>query len=395
MKARPGVARQNLRASFLQAAFRRKAHYVAALRHIHRCPLAATLHPDRLWLTRTMTARLQSGKTPRKKQPILGVLRTCRAVVCIYVSMFLAGCSTSVTAPAVSTSPVVQTPQLAVVKTEAVFTPTATAAEIEQQSLISSNAGELFKSAVANLQSAVSFQMSTHVVRAYRVIEPSGATKMVVYGEFNSNYAVMRLPTLKVHATYEDRYDPQDDFVKRESYTYQENGKYFTRFVEASIASDVEEIDLQRIQPMVGDVYQTLVTCSSQAEFVTESEGVAVYILDHPEWYKLEQAVGFADLGFLRVQENGEQLVKEYAAEHYPNVKTVRFTIYVAINEQVITKVLVDDSDFMDSVWADVDRALIERGEKPENLTRYEVMSANGSEYLFSNYNQVQDFEIP
>jgi hypothetical protein len=138
-----------------------------------------------------------------------------------------------------------------------------------------------------------------------------------------------------------------------------------------------------------------LVTCSSQAEFETESDGVAVYILDHPEWYRLERAVGFADLGFLRAQENGEQFVKEYAAEHYPNVKTVRFTIYVAINEQVITKVLVDDSDFMDSVWADVDRALIERGEKPENLTRYEVMNENGAEYLFSNFNQVQDFEIP
>jgi len=233
------------------------------------------------------------------------------------------------------------------------------------------------------------------MVRAYRVIEPSGATKMVVYGEFDSDHAVMRLPTLKVHATYADRYDPQDDFVKRESYTYQENGKYYTRFVEASIASDLEEIDLQRIQPMAGDVYQTLVGYSSQAEFVKESGGVAVYILDHPEWYRLERAVAFADLGLLRLQENGEQLIKEYAAEHYPNVKTIRFTIYVATDEQVITKVLVDDSDFMDSVWADVDRALIERGEKPENLTRYEVMSANGTEHVFSNYNQVQHFEIP
>jgi hypothetical protein len=369
-----------------------------------------------------MTARFLSGKTLNRKRPILGVLGTCRAAVCIYVSMFLAGCSTSVTTPAISTSPVVQTPLSAVVKTEAVltptttaistspvvqtplpavvkteavFTPTATAAEIEQESLISSNAGELLKNAVANLQNAVSFQMAAHAVRAYRAIEPSGATKVVVYGEFNSNYAVMRLPTLKVHATYADRYDPQDDFVEYESYTYKENGKYFTRFIEASMASYVEEIDLQHIQPMVGDVYQTLVTYSGQARFVTESDGVAVYILDHPEWYRLEGAVGFADLGFLGLQENGEQLIKQYAAVHFPNVKTVRFAIYVAISEQVITKVLVDDGDFMDSVWAEVDRALIEGGEKPENLTRYEVMSANGAEYLFSDYDQVQDFEIP
>jgi len=368
-----------------------------------------------------MTARLLSGKTLSKRRPILGVLRTCRAAVCIFVSMFLAGCSTSVTTPAISTSPVVetplsavvkteavltptttaistspvvQTPLPAVVKTEAVFTPTATAAEIGQESLTSSDAGELLKSAVANLQNAVSFQMAAHEVRAYRAIEPSGAIKMVVYGEFNTDYAVMRLPTLKAHATYQHRYDPQDDFVEYESYTYQENGKYFTRFVETSIASYVEEIDLQRIQPMAGDIYQTLVTHSSQAEFVTENDGVAVYSLDHPEWYRLEGAIGFADLGFLQLQENGGQLIKQYAADHYPNVKTIRFTIYVAIDEQVIAKVLVDDSDFMDSVWAEVDRALIEAGEKPENLTRYEVMSANGAEYLFSDYNQVQDFEI-
>ena len=183
--------------------------------------------------------------------------------------------------------------------------------------------------------------------------------------------------------------------LKQESYTYQENGKYFTRFVEADVARYVEETDFQRIQPMAGDVYQTLVTYSSQAEFVTERDGVAVYTLDHPEWYRLEGAVGFADLGFLRLQENGEQLIKQYVADHYPNVKTIRFTIYVATDEQVITKVLVDDHDFMVSVGAEVDRALIERGENLEDLPRYEIMSANGAEYLFCHYNQLQDFEIP
>lgn len=311
------------------------------------------------------------------------------------MSMFLVGCSRSVTTPVTTPSLVAQTPQPAIVKTEPVLTPTVTAAAIGPESLNSSNAGKLLKSAVANLQSASSFQMAAYVVRAYQIIDTSGATKGVVYGEFDTNYAVMRRPTLKVHAKYEDRYNPQDDFVKHESYTYQENGKYFTRFVEASIASDVEEIDLQRIEPMAGDVYQTVVNYFDQAKFVTESDGVAVYILDHPEWYRLEGALGFADLGFLQAQENGEQLVKQYAAEHYPNVKTIRFTIHVAINEQVIMKVVVDDNDFMVSVWAEIDRALIEQGEKPENLTRYEVMSVNRAEYLFSNYNQVQDFEIP
>jgi hypothetical protein len=61
----------------------------------------------------------------------------------------------------------------------------------------------------------------------------------------------------------------------------------------------------------------------------------------------------------------------------------------------VIARVVVDDEDFMASIWAEVDRALIERGADPDSLTRYEVMSVNGAEYLFSNYNHVQDFEIP
>ena len=292
------------------------------------------------------------------------------------------------------TTSVAQTPVPTVVKPEPVFTPTVTTAAAGPESLIPSKAGELLKSAVANLQNATSFQMAVHEVRAYQVIDTSGATK-TVYGEFSTDYAVVRLPTLKVHADSEYRYDPQADWVKYESYTYQENDKYFTRLVEASIAGDVEEIDRQHLEPIAGDVYQTLVTCSNRAKFVTESDGVAVYILDHPEWYRLERAIGFADLGFLRAQENGEQLVKGYVAQHYSNVKTIRFTIYVAVNEQVITEVEVDDKDFMVSVWAEVDRALIEQGEKPKNLTRYKVMNINGAKYLFGKYNQVRDFALP
>jgi hypothetical protein len=139
--------------------------------------------------------------------------------------MFLVDCSTSITTPVITISPVVQTSLPAVEKTEPVITPTVTTATIGPESLISSNAGELLKSAVANLQNALSFQMAMHAITAYQVIEPSGAIKMVVYGEFNTNYEVINLPTLKVHANYEDRYDPQDDFVKYESYAYQENGK--------------------------------------------------------------------------------------------------------------------------------------------------------------------------
>ena len=315
------------------------------------------------------------------------------------MSLFLVGCSTSVTTAVITISPAAQTGPSAVVITEpvltpTVLTPTVTAAATEPDFMISSNAGELLESAVANLQNATSFQMAAHEIRAYQIIDTSGATTMV-YGEFDTNYAVIRLPTLKVHASYEYRYDPHADLTEYESYMYQENGRYFTRLVEASIISDVEEIDLQRLEPVAGDVYQTLVTYSNQAEFVKESNGMAVYVLEHPEWYRLDGAIGFADLGFLHGQENGEQLVRQYVVEHYPNVKTLRFTVYVAVNKQVIARVVVEDEDFMASIWAEVDRALIERGENPNNLARYRVMSVNGAEYLFSDYDHVQDFEIP
>ncbi len=236
--------------------------------------------------------------------------------------------------------------------------------------------------------------MTAHEIRAYQAIVANGATSLV-YGEFKTNYAVMRLPSLKVHANYEYRFDPQADFLKDDSYTYQENGQYFTRFVENSVTGAAEEIGFQWIEPMGGDVYQTLVTWFDQAKFVTESDGVAVYILDHPQWYTLEGAIGFADLGFLHGQENGEQLVEQYVAEHYANVKTILFTIYVAVDERVITKVKVNNRDFMASLLAQIDRALVEQGAKVETLTRYEIMDINGSEYLFSNYNKVRDFEIP
>jgi hypothetical protein len=317
-----------------------------------------------------------------------------RVAICVFLSLFLVGCGTSVPTAVIPTSPATQTPLPAVVTAEPVLTPTATAAATGPDLPISSDAGELLESAVANLTSATSFRMAAHEIRAYQIIEPSGATTMV-YGEFHTEYAVIRLPTLKVHTSYKYRYDPRADFEEYESYMCQENGRYFTRLVEDSIVSDVEEIDLQQLEPLAGDVYQTLVTYSDQAEFVTESNGMAVYVLEHPEWYRLKGAIGFADLGFLYGQENGEQLVRQYVEEHYPNVKTLRFTLHVAVNEKVVARVVIDDKDFMASIWAEVDRALVERGENPNNLARYEVMSVNGAEYLFSDYDHVQDFKIP
>jgi hypothetical protein len=310
------------------------------------------------------------------------------------MSVLLVGCSASATTPAITTRPAAQPPLPAVMETESAMISTVMASVIGSEPPVSSNAGEVLNSAVINLLKATSFEVSAHAVRAYQIIDTNGET-MLVYGEFNTNYAVIRLPALKVHGSCEYRYDLQADFLEYDTYTYQENGKYFTRIIEYSGTGDAVEIDPEQIEPIAGDVYQTLVTYSDQAEFVTESDGIAVYIIEHPAWYTLKGAIGFADLGFLQMQENGEQLIEQYVAERYINVKTILFTIYVAVDEHLIKKVEVNDRDFMVSIWAEVDRALIEHGAKPENLTRYEVMDVNGAEYLFSSYNQVQDFEIP
>jgi hypothetical protein len=322
------------------------------------------------------------------------MLRTSRTVINILMSVFLAGCSASATAQVISTLPATQTPLPTALETESAMISTVTPSAIEPEPPVSSNAGEILNSAVTNLLKATSFEVSVHEVRAYQIIDTNGETRLV-YGEVTANYEVIRLPVLKVHGSYEYRYDPQADFQKYDSYTYQENGKYINRIIEFSGTGDEVEIDPEQIEPIAGDVHQTLVTYSNQAEFVTESDGIAVYIIEHPEWYKLKGAIGFADLGFLHMQENGEELVEQYVAEHYLNVKSILFTICVAVDEQLITEVEVNDRDFMVSIWGEVDRALIEHGEKPENLIRYEVMEVNGAKYIFSRYNQVQDFEIP
>jgi hypothetical protein len=322
------------------------------------------------------------------------VLRTSRSATSILTSVFLVGCCTSATVPAMTSLPATQTPLPAALETDSAMISTVTESVVGSEPPVLSNAGEIFNSAVTNLLKATSFEVSVHDVRAYQIIDTNGETRLV-YGEVTANYAVIRLPVLKVHGSYEYRYDPQADFLKYDSYTYQENGKYFSRIVDISSTGDEVEIDPEQIEPIAGDVYQTLVTYSDQAEFVTESDGIAVYIIEHPKWYTLKGAIGFADLGFLHMQANGEQLVEQYVAERYLNVKTILFTIYVAVDEHLITKVEVNDRDFMVSIWGEVDRALIEHGEKLENLTRYEVMDVNVAKYLFSRYNQVQDFVIP
>lgn len=313
----------------------------------------------------------------------------------------LVGCSgaknlpttAGITMLAITTPIATQISLPAVMETDPALKPIITATASASTSLISNDTNELLKSAVANLQRATSFQIAAHDIRAYQNIDTRGKT-VTVYGETNTNYAIIRIPTLKVHQYNAYRYDPQAAFKIENVYVYEDtkSGKYLIRYDDNA----AEEIDLHQIDPMAGDIYQTLITYFDRAKFVTESNGIAVYSLEHPEWYKLKGAVGFADLGFLTLQKNSEQLIKQYVAENYPNVKTIRFTISVAVDTQTITKVVVDDKHFMHSVWEAAALALIQKeGGDPRTLAHYKVMDVNGCEYLFSKYNQVQNFEIP
>jgi hypothetical protein len=320
--------------------------------------------------------------------------RILRIALSIFIISLLVSCSISSPEPITPSDPVTQTPLPTETQIEPTRVSTVTLTANESATPVTRSPDEILNSAVTNLVEATSFEILVHEVRAYQVIDRSGQTR-TIYGEFDVDYSVICSPALKVHGSYQYRYNPQDDFLQLDMYTYQENGKYFIQSVENTNVSDVEEINPNQIEPFASDVYQTLFSYSTQAKFVEENGGTAIYVIEHPKWYTLKSAIGFADLGFLYMQENGENLVEQYVAEHYFEIKPIIFTMYVAVDELVITKVQVDDSDFMDSIWANADRVLIESGEDPENLTRYQVMDVNGAVYLFRNYNQVQDFEIP
>ncbi|MGB3716522.1 MAG: hypothetical protein WA996_19050, partial [Candidatus Promineifilaceae bacterium] len=163
----------------------------------------------------------------------------------VFAGVFLVGCSdgTKATAPAITMIPTAQTPAAQTPtaqaplptpkKTESRQLPTVTIPATKSEPTISSNEGEILDKAVTNLLNATSFELSAHEVRAYQIIDAEGETR-AIYGEFNTNYEVIRLPALKVHGVHEYRYDPQSDFLKFDSYTYQDGGKYLTHLDEAS-----------------------------------------------------------------------------------------------------------------------------------------------------------------
>lgn len=310
-----------------------------------------------------------------------------------WMCFWLAGCSPEVQ-PSSTASPVSKTSVAATEAEPTGFFPSSSTPTVNTSPAHLLDTQDLLERAVANLLDADSFEMVVKDIRAYQSTRSDG-TVHLTYGEFNTWHTVIFSPTLKVHSHYEYRYDTQSDFFMNDSYSFERDGRYFTQLVEDSASGELQEMDYTQTQPMAGDLFQTLVKYARQAEFLSEQDGIAVYTLLHPHWYELAGAAGFADLGLLFGQENEDASLEQYVQTHFPGVQTVRFTLYVSVTEQHIVKVVVDDRDFLYSVWAEIDRALIEQGADKASLTVYEVLDENGAEYRFERYNAAVDFDIP
>jgi hypothetical protein len=311
-------------------------------------------------------------------------------LICVFISFMLAGCGPANNSPTSEIDPSTEMQQ-PIQTSEITSTQNPGQADVASWS---GNTDDLLRAAVQTLEQANSFHIEAHETRAYQAM-PANGEAATIYGDFIMNYDVFRSPTLKIHTIQSYRYDPEAGYESDESFTVQLNDQYVYQTMENGQLLTAETIDFDQIEPLAGDVYQTLIHFSDQFVFVGEKDGQAIYVLDHPQWYVLKGALGFADLGMLKMLGMNDTEIKQYALENYPSAKPIRFTLYVSIKEQTITKVVVDDKDFMLSIWEDVDRALIERGEAPENLTDYTILEDNISEYLFRDYNQVQDFTIP
>ena len=252
----------------------------------------------------------------------------------------------------------------------------------------------LLQTAVDRFIAASSFQMSVHEIASYQGIAADG-TVTPIYGEVNTVYDYLRRPELKVHVRSQFRYSPDSDYTGDEFYLFEQNGAAFMLTLNSGEPPTIEETGGRPVDTLVGDAYQAVLQYGTQAQFTMQDPGEVVYILDHPAWYTLQGALGFADLGLLAAQPNGAELVKEYVGQVYPDVQTVRFILHVSIADQVITRVELDNRAFMQSLWSAYRQALIDQGADPAQINQYEILPEHGVEFLFGSYDQVPDFNIP
>ncbi len=293
-------------------------------------------------------------------------------VIALLVALFLAACQPAGATPATAT-----------------FAATAGSATTAQPTATPSpqpDHTELLARAVVTLQNTPGFHLNAHTVTSYEGTN-AGGEHISVYQEQIIDDTVLRQPVFKVHSCYQTRSDPSDDFTVTNTFAYREGGSYYAIDVnEAGLASK-NEIAFEQIEPLAGDVYQTLIHHAGQAEFLSESGGTALYTLDHPAWYTLHEAIRFAGMETLAGHPDSAERLKAYAAETYPQAQPVRFQIAVDVKDQVITRVTVDDRAFMQSIW--------EAGGGTPALTGAEILEPHGSEYTFDRYDQVEDFQIP
>jgi hypothetical protein len=265
-------------------------------------------------------------------------------------------------------------------------TPAPTTAPLDAQALL--------QTAVDHFVEAASFQMSLDEIVSYHGIAADG-TVTEVYGEFGSVYDVLREPEPKVRVQSQFRFSPDADFTEETYYGYEEDSKAYMLTFDSEGQSRVEEMRSPTLETLLGDVYSTILEYGPQAQFTTQDTDEVIYTLDHPAWYTLQSAVGFADLGFLAMQEGGAKLVKDYVEQAYPDVQTVRFILHVSVADQAITEVELDNSAFMLSFWEAYNQALVDQGADSAQLTSYEIQPEHHAEFLFSSHNQVPDFTLP
>ena len=264
--------------------------------------------------------------------------------------------------------------------------PTLTPTPLDTQALL--------QTAVDHFTEAASFQMSLDEIVSYHGIAADGAVTEV-YGEFTSIYDVLCEPEPKVRVQSQFRYNPGADFTDEEYYGYEEAGSALLLTFDSEGQPIVEELNGQMLETLLGDVYSTILQYGAQALFTEQEAGEVIYTLDHPIWYTLKSAIGFADLGLLAMQEDGAELVKDYVEQAYPDVKTVRFILHISIADQTITEVELDNRAFMLSFWDAYNQALVDQGVDPAQLTRYEIQPEHHTQFLFSSYDQVPDFTLP
>jgi hypothetical protein len=252
----------------------------------------------------------------------------------------------------------------------------------------------ILQNAVHNLIKTSSFETSSHEIRAYKATSPDKSVK-IVYGEFIRKCEVIQSPEIKANCSQTYRYSPESDFFSDTTYYWQANGNYYQKEFLQDLPAQETKTDFELIEPFSNDVYKTLINYYKNANFVNQEGNIAKFVLVHPEWFKLNSALGFTNLGLFLTMKDKDKLIKEYLVDHYQNVTPPIFTIFIDTNTEQIKSVEINDKDFMTSVWADIDQEIKKQNGENLVLTQYEVLDSNSSVHYFQNYDQVADFQIP